>query len=118
MFSRFRSFALSRLFGWAVTTFALGLAAQSLAAQEVKSIKPGMTADEVKAAWGDPLTTRTRGEYSYMYFKNDCMPRCGTWDLVILEKGQVVDAVVRSKNHGYEGTSSSPGDRKPEYTKP
>jgi hypothetical protein len=116
MRSSFRTFVLSCLMGCGVTLTVS--APRTLAAQEVKSIKPGMTADEVKAAWGDPLTTRTRGSFSYLYFKNDCLRTCGTWDVVILENGQVVDAVVRASYHQYEGTSSSPRDRKPGYTKP
>jgi hypothetical protein len=43
---------------------------------------------------------------------------CGTLDVVILEKGQVVDAIVRANYHQYEGVSSSPADRKPAFTKP
>jgi hypothetical protein len=34
-------------------------------------------------------------------------------DLVILQNGQVVDAVVRWPGHGYSGESSSPPGRAP-----
>jgi len=88
----------------------------SAAAQEVKSIKPGMTEAEVRATWGDPLTARKAGNMTYLYYRNDCMRSCGTHDVVFLENGQVVDAVVRDSHHGYDGVASSPRDRKPEPT--
>jgi len=91
----------------------------TLAAQDaVKTIKPGMTADEVSANWGKPLKTVTRGDFSYLYYANDCLKTCGMHDIVILEKGQVVDAIARASYHKYEGMSSSPADRKPAFTKP
>ncbi len=94
------------------------LAPRASVAQEVKTIKPGMTEAEVRGVWGDPLTGRSMGDYSYLYFRNDCLQTCGTYDVVILEKGQVVDAVVRASDHAYDGMSSSPPDRKPGYTAP
>jgi hypothetical protein len=94
------------------------LGARTASAQEVKTIKPGMTTAEVKAAWGEPVAVRSRGEYTYLSYQNGCVKTCGTYDTVILEKGQVVDAVVRATYHAYEGMSSSPSTRKPEFTKP
>jgi hypothetical protein len=88
----------------------------SAAAQEIKSIKPGMTEAEVRATWGDPLTARKAGNMTYLYYRNDCMRSCGTHDVVFLENGQVVDAVVRDSHRGYDGVASSPRDRKPEAT--
>ena len=82
------------------------------------SVRPGMSQAEVAAAWGAPLNTVTRGDFTYLFYQSECLRTCGFQDLVILEKGQVVDAVVRSPNHPYDGISSSPPDRKPEYTKP
>lgn len=85
----------------------------SLSAQEIKSIKPGMTEADVRAAWGEPLTVRKLGDMTYLYYRNDCLRRCGTYDIVFLEGGQVVDAIVRDRHHGYDGVSSSPVGRKP-----
>ena len=90
-----------------------------LAAQaEPATIKPGMTDAEVRTAWGEPLIARKAGIHTYLFYQNDCLRTCGTYDVVILESGQVVDAIVRASYHRYEGTSSSPSDRKPEYTSP
>ncbi|HEU5170309.1 MAG TPA: hypothetical protein VFU46_07215 [Gemmatimonadales bacterium] len=90
----------------------------TVAAQEPGAIRPGMTETEVKAAWGEPLARRTRGDFTYLHYETDCLRACGTYDVVILEGGQVVDAIARSKNHRYDGVSSSPADREPHYTAP
>jgi hypothetical protein len=87
-------------------------------AQEAVIIRPGMSEAEVIAAWGEPLARRTRGAFTYLHFQTDCLKECGTYDIVILEGGQVVDAIARSKNHRYDGVSSSPADRAPEFTPP
>jgi outer membrane protein assembly factor BamE (lipoprotein component of BamABCDE complex) len=92
------------------------LAAHSAAAQDVKSIKPGMTEAEVRASWGEPMTARKAGNMTYLYYKNDCLRTCGTYDVVFLENGQVIDAVVRDSHRAYDGIASSPRDRKPEAT--
>lgn len=84
--------------------------------QETKTIKPGMTDAEVRAAWGEPLTARKTGNMLYLFYANDCMRSCGTYDVVFLENGQVVDAVVRDSHRGYDGVASSPRERKPEAT--
>jgi hypothetical protein len=94
------------------------LAATPGAAQEPVTIKPGMSEAEVVAAWGEPLARRTRGPFTYLHFQTDCLKECGTYDIVILEGGQVVDAIARSKNHRYDGVSSSPTNRAPEFTPP
>lgn len=85
-------------------------------AQTVSSIKPGMSEAQVRAAWGEPLTVRTIGAMSYLYYRNDCLKRCGTYDIVFLEHGQVVDAVVRDQHRRYDGIASSPVERRPEPT--
>ncbi|MBP2646989.1 MAG: hypothetical protein H6Q77_613 [Gemmatimonadetes bacterium] len=72
-------------------------------------VRPGMTADEVTAAWGAPSATRARGEFTYMNYPSSCMPACGTQDVVILQNGKVVDAIARSSNHPYDGSSSLSG---------
>jgi hypothetical protein len=96
---------------------ALALAVPA-AAQEPVVIRAGMTEAEVVAAWGEPLARRTRGGFTYLHFPTDCLKACGTYDVVILDGGQVVDAIARSKNHRYDGVSSSPSTRAPEFTAP
>jgi outer membrane protein assembly factor BamE (lipoprotein component of BamABCDE complex) len=92
--------------------------ASPLAAQQPGAIRPGMTEAEVRATWGEPLTVRQVGAMTFLYFRNDCPRRCGTHDVVFLEGGQVVDAIVRDSHRRYDGVSSSPVDRKPEATTP
>ena len=96
----------------------LALGAPAAHAQEVKTIRPGMTEGEVEAAWGAPVTSRKAGDYTYLFYENGCLRTCGTYDLVIFQGGQVIDAIVRGKDHHYDGVSSSPADRKPHYTAP
>jgi hypothetical protein len=80
------------------------------------TVNPGMTRDQVIAVWGVPVAERTKENWSYLYFRNGCEATCGTFDVVFLENGQVVDAVVRGQGHAYAGNSSSPAGRKPEPT--
>ena len=77
------------------------------------TIAPGMTERDVYALWGAPAAVRRAAEHTYLYFHNGCEKTCGTMDLVILQNGQVVDAVVRWPGHGYSGESSSPPGRVP-----
>jgi hypothetical protein len=79
-------------------------------------VRPGMTDAQVRAAWGAPAGTRTRGAYTYLFFRRDCQPGCGDPDLVMLERGQVVDAITRSPSRPYDGVSSSPATRPPGFT--
>ncbi len=103
---------------WLPAVAALTLSASPLGAQGVQTIRPGMTEAEVRAAWGAPVTSRKVGDYAYLFFENGCLRACGTYDLVVLQGGQVVDAIGRGKNHNYDGVSSSPADRAPRYTPP
>lgn len=82
------------------------------------TVSPGMSRDEVVAAWGEPVVERTAGEHTFMYFRNGCEVTCGTYDVVFLQGGQVVDAIVRFDGHTYTGVSSSPADRLAEFTPP
>lgn len=108
--------ASGRLVLFLAVSLALGATTSALPAQEVKTIKPGMTEAQVRAAWGEPMTVRKAGTRSYLYYRNDCLKRCGTYDIVFLEGGQVVDAVVRDRGRKYDGVASSPVERKPEPT--
>lgn len=94
---------------------ALLLAGAAAEARGQTPVRPGMTADEVTAAWGAPSATRTRGDYTYMSYPSACMPACGTQDVVILQGGKVVDAIARSSNHPYDGPSSV-GGKAPGFT--
>ncbi len=82
------------------------------------TIAPGMAERDVYSLWGAPVATRRSGEWTYLYFRNGCEYSCGTFDVVFLQNGQVVDAVLRWPGHGYSGVSSSPPDRLPEATPP
>jgi hypothetical protein len=77
------------------------------------SIDPGMTQQEVISRLGPPDEQGVAGFYSYFYYDNDCGKKCGMDDLVVLEKGIVVDAIFRSKNRVFTGVSSSPHDLPP-----
>ena len=95
-----------------IRTFVLALAlvtGSAAAASAQTPVRPGMTAEEVTAAWGAPTATRTRGDFTYLSYPSSCMPACGTQDVVILQGGKVVDAIARSSNHPYEGPSSLSG---------
>jgi hypothetical protein len=108
--------ALRRLGALGAGVVLLLASARAASAQEVVSIKPGMSEAQVRTAWGEPLTVRTIGVMSYLYYRNDCLKRCGTYDIVFLEHGQVVDAVVRDRHRRYDGIASSPVGRTPEPT--
>jgi len=86
---------------------ALAISAAALPAQAVK-IDPGMTKDQVVAKLGEPLSVRSRNSFTYLLYRNGCEKKCGMNDLVVLDSGKVVDAVFRSSNREFSGTSSSP----------
>lgn len=81
-------------------------------------VRPGMTQQEVIDTWGAPEAERASGNWTFLYFRNGCEIRCGTFDVVFLQGGQVVDAVVRGPGHDYAGVSSSPPDRAAMFTPP
>lgn len=72
------------------------------------TIAPGMNEREIYALWGPPAAVRRAGEHTYLFFQNGCEYTCGTMDVVTLQNGQVVDAIVRWDGHRYSGQSSSP----------
>jgi hypothetical protein len=75
------------------------------------TISPSMDRDQVVAVWGPPVAERTAGDWTYLYYRNGCEASCGTFDVVFLQGGHVVDAIVRGPGHTYDGTSSSPPGR-------
>jgi len=85
------------------------LTAAATVVQAETPVRPGMSAEQVTAAWGAPTSTRTKGEFTYLNYPSSCMPACGTQDVVILQGGKVVDAIARSSNHPYDGPSSLTG---------
>jgi hypothetical protein len=81
----------------------------ALAAQSrTRTVAPGMSRAQVVAALGAPTTARSASDYEYLFYRNECGRRCGMNDLVVLRKDSVVDAIFRSKDRVYTGTSSSP----------
>jgi hypothetical protein len=77
------------------------------------TVNPGMTEREVYLIWASPAAVRRIGEYTYLFFRNGCEYTCGTMDVVTLQNGRVVDAIVRWDGHRYSGESSSPPGRVP-----
>jgi len=87
----------------------VGATAASAGAQGSSvTIDPGMTRDQVVAKLGEPLSTRSYDNHTYLLYKNGCEKTCGMNDLVVLDSGKVVDAVFRAPGRKYSGTSSSP----------
>jgi len=82
------------------------------------TVAPGMGEKDVYALWGPPMEVRRMGEYTYIYYPNGCERSCGTADVVILQNGLVVDAIVRWPGHAYSGESSSPPGKPPVNSKP
>jgi hypothetical protein len=77
------------------------------------TVNPGMTEREVYELWAAPAAVRRVGTYTYLFFQNGCEYTCGTMDVVTLENGHVVDAIVRWEGHRYSGESSSPVGKVP-----
>jgi hypothetical protein len=96
----------------------LACAAASAAAQDTATaVRPGMSEADVRARWGDPIAVRRSNDWTYLFFANGDR-HFGFLDFVMLQGGQVMDAVVRAPEHVYLGQSSSPADRVPAYTAP
>ena len=88
-----------------------------LSAQRAGTVSPGMSRAKVVAALGAPTTERTVSEFRYLFYQNSCGRACGMNDLVILRNDSVVDAIFRSPNRHYTGTSSSPAPISPEVAR-
>lgn len=84
--------------------------------QDTGTVAPGMNERDVYALWGSPAAVRRMGEFTYLFFQNGCEYSCGTMDVVTLQNGMVVDAIVRWEGHRYAGLSSSPPGRTPSAT--
>src|SRR5678815_3954393 len=82
-----------RALGVAIALFA---AAGRLAAQqEPRSIDPGMTRAQVVERLGRPKGERSAGEFTYLFYANGCLKKCGIDDVVTLQNDAVVDAIFR-----------------------
>jgi len=90
------------------TAVRMPLVDEPWAPTDTGTVSPGMTRDDVIAVWGKPVTERSLGTWTYLYFRNGCEASCGTFDVVFLDNGQVVNAIVRGRGHTYAGTSTSP----------
>lgn len=82
--------------------------AACLSQQKEKTISPGMSEAQVVDALGKPATVRKNGDRTFLFYANTCGKNCGTSDLVILTRDSVTDAIFRSPDRHYAGTSSSP----------
>jgi hypothetical protein len=93
-----------------VLAVAIGLSLHSslAVAQAAVTIDSGMTRAQVVSRLGEPISSRTYRDFTYMLYRNGCERTCGMNDLVVLDSGRVIDAVFRSGARHYSGTSSSP----------
>src|SRR5687767_11408472 len=85
----------------------------ALLAQADNTVSPGMTRAQVIAALGAPATQRSANGFTYMFYSNTCGRSCGMQDLVIMKGDSLADAIFRSANRHYTGTSSSPEEVAP-----
>jgi hypothetical protein len=99
---------------WIPAIVALSVAIAAPAAAQVATVDPGMNRAEVIQVLGKPNGERTSGQYTYLFYRNNCEVRCGMQDLVILQNDLVVDAIFRSNSRTYSGASSSPNGVTPE----
>ncbi len=77
------------------------------------TIDPGMSEKDVYSMWGPPVGVRRQADMTFLYYRNGCEYSCGTEDVVFLQNGKVVDAVLRWPGHRYSGQSSSPAATQP-----
>jgi len=80
------------------------LAAASPAAAQ--TISPGMTSAQVRSILGDPVTVRSAGDWSYLYYLNGCAVRCGSDDVVFIQNDRVVAAVFRTGRRRFAGPAA------------
>ncbi len=87
------------------------------AAAQARTIAPGMTRAQVEERLGPPLTARTTGQSTFLFYHNGCERKCGMHDIVVLDSDRVTDAVFRSSDRHYTGASSSPEAIPPEVAR-
>jgi len=81
--------------------------------QDTGTVFPGMAERDVYSLWGAPAAVRHRGAFTFLFFQNGCEYSCGMMDVVTLESGRVIDAVLRWPGHNYAGQSTSPTGGEP-----
>jgi outer membrane protein assembly factor BamE (lipoprotein component of BamABCDE complex) len=86
----------------------IAIAAAGVQGAAAQSIDPGMTKGQVIERLGAPAAERTHGAYTYLFYQNGRERTAGMSDLVILQNDSVVDAIFRSTERQYTGSSSSP----------
>ncbi|MBB4635508.1 hypothetical protein [Longimicrobium terrae] len=91
----------TKRFSLSLALLAAVVAAAPAQAQAV--ISRGMTADQVRAAFGAPATTRESGVWTYWYYLNGCAVRCGSDDVVFFRDDRVVAAVLRTRRRTIAG---------------
>jgi hypothetical protein len=91
-------------------------AAPALAQDTTTALRPGMSEADVRERWGEPVAVRRANEWTYFFYSNGMERSVGWYDVVFLQNGQVVDAIVRAPGRNYLGQSSSPPGRMPEPT--
>jgi len=102
-----------------ITLALLGGLAPGLRAQDTTAaVRPGMTEEQVRQAWGAPVAVRRLNDWTYLFYANGEERHAGYYDTVFLQNNAVVDAIVRAPGRVYLGTSSSPPGRTPAFTPP
>lgn len=92
--------AEARMMFWVAAALVLGAPAAA------QTISQGMTTAQVRAALGEPVTVRTAGDWSYLYYLNGCAVRCGSDDVVFVQNDRVVAAVFRTDRRRFAGPSA------------
>jgi hypothetical protein len=73
-----------------------------------------MSKAQVVAVLGTPTAERSYDGTTYLLYHNCCEKTCGMQDLVVLQHDSVTNAVFRSPERHYSGTSSSPEQKPPQ----
>ncbi len=103
--------------GVLVLALLLAPAAPLAAQDDAAAVRPGMSDAEVRARWGEPVAVRRNGEWTFLHYASTEERRVGWTDVVFLQNGQVVNAIVRGPGRIYLGQSSAPPGRVPEPTR-
>ena len=90
---------------WMAALVALAASTPTLA--QGRTISAGMSADQVRATFGAPATTREEGGWAYWFYHNGCPVRCGSDDVVFFREGRVVAAVLRTSARRFSGPRAS-----------
>lgn len=86
----------------------LAFACTASVSEAQSTISPGMSKAQVIEKLGKPVTERSTGSSTFLFYRNGEERKVGMNDIVTLENDMVTDAVFRSSTRKYSGTSSSP----------